>query len=727
MLSKIFISVLEMSFVAVPVILAILVIRVFLRKLPKVISYGLWAVVLFRLLCPFSVTTVFSLIPDALSSGELVEEMTDDYVGAARIYEDNTVEYYTAVEAGRKPVMYESGERYYVVTGPDGVSAPRTVADTWIPVCAVLWLVGIVGLGGYSIFSFMSLKHKLADATVLRDNIYLTGSVSSPFVLGLFRPGIYLPLSLTEQERSYIILHEQHHIRRGDHIVKVLAFLALCIHWFNPLVWLAFSLSEKDMEMSCDEAVIRQMGEGIRADYAASLLNLATGHRFISGTPLAFGEGDVKNRIYNLAHFKKPAVAMTIVAVVVCLVAAICLVSNPAPKADGNAGADEESRSTSEEPEKGQMDLESSGETVEEQVGAAEGNEFLAVFEEPVQGILEGYTEAQSEAIREELGTRIIYENPDEHGITVWMDEATVSNQLASLTFHNDFAHEEYEFVKLDVNSIDPLVMDGNRWIHVTGKAVFEEDGKAYYYQREVLEIMIPVTVHADDNVTLGKYYANCTGIMNLSKSGKKTYEEMGYNAELLHVEMADVTHDGVQDYIVTDMYFPPEEEVSEENLEELVQQYLWPCSVFVNVYDGTRVKNEEFGAPIWVKEFSAAHAGNGQVSVVYKDGLAYLLTSNLWQGQGFVGYDFDVFALDGQGHEYIIAEGSTQFEDKDTTREEQRVKIMEFKEHITPWFEDAVLIIATEVGFEEQLITTERNRFVPEQYYDTRWAQWEE
>ena len=147
--------------------------------------------------------------------------------------------------------------------------------------------------------------------------------------MGFIRPKIYLPSALSEQEQSYIILHEQHHIRRGDHIIKALAFIALCIHWFNPLVWVAFVLSSKDMEMSCDEAVVKKLGEGIRADYSASLLSLATGRRIIAGTPLAFGEGDTKSRIKNMLKWKKPKTWIMLVALVACVVAIAFCATNP--------------------------------------------------------------------------------------------------------------------------------------------------------------------------------------------------------------------------------------------------------------------------------------------------------------------------------------------------------------------------------------------------------------
>jgi len=180
--------------------------------------------------------------------------------------------------------------------------------------------------------TYLRLRRRLITASPLRDNIYLADDIDSPFVMGLFRPKIYLPSAMEEREQSYILLHEQHHIRRLDHVVKALAFVALCIHWFNPLVWVAFILSGKDMEMSCDEAVVRKLGTQIRADYTASLLSLATGKRIIAGMPLAFGEGNTKGRIRNLAKWKKPAVWVVIVAVIVCIILAVCLLTNPEEK-----------------------------------------------------------------------------------------------------------------------------------------------------------------------------------------------------------------------------------------------------------------------------------------------------------------------------------------------------------------------------------------------------------
>lgn len=174
----------------------------------------------------------------------------------------------------------------------------QTMADPLeapIAIATIVWLTGTVAMVIYGVVSLLRLRRRLVGAVPLEKSVYLADHISTPFVLGLFRPKIYLPSALPEGERGYILLHERHHIRRLDHAVKLLAFLALCVHWFNPLVWLMFVLLGRDMEMSCDEAVMKKLGEAVRADYSASLLRLATGRKIIAGAPLAFGEGDTRD------------------------------------------------------------------------------------------------------------------------------------------------------------------------------------------------------------------------------------------------------------------------------------------------------------------------------------------------------------------------------------------------------------------------------------------------
>ena len=319
----------NMSLTAGVVILCVLAARLLLRRAPKVFSYALWAVVLFRLLCPVSLSSGLSLF--SLVDAPVSEQSSMEYIPPNIVHMEApnvTLPVPGVSEAINRTLP--SGEEQLAA---DPLAAPVAIA-TWV------WMAGIAALLIYSIASLLRLRWRLTGSALLRDNIRLADGISSPFVMGLFRPKIYLPSSLSEGEREYIILHEQYHIRRGDHVVKLLAFAALCVHWFNPLVWLAFFLSGKDMEMSCDEAVLRKMGPEIRGAYSQSQLSLATGRRVIGGTPLAFGEGDIGSRVKNALKWKKPAVWIVVIAVLVCAAVILGCALNPQKDEAGAAEDD---------------------------------------------------------------------------------------------------------------------------------------------------------------------------------------------------------------------------------------------------------------------------------------------------------------------------------------------------------------------------------------------------
>ena len=344
-------SVLQMSLVASLVILAVILIRELLKKAPKICSYVLWSVVLFRLLCPISITTPFSILPmGGIYSVELEqsEEIKDhtfstgntvisDSDGNEKSDEESRV---GLLQQEKKPDISEetltigdnaSSEADLGVNVRIGTHTIR-FSNRVIWVMTAVWLVGMAVLLLYNVFSYEKLKRKLKEAIPLecagRQNIYLSEQISTPFCMGFFRPAIYLPCYLNEKERSYIILHEQTHLKRGDHIMKLLAFFALSVHWFNPLVWLAFRLAGQDMEMSCDESVLAQMDCDIRAEYSSSLLKLAAGDSVVSGTPLGFGEGDTKARVKNVMNYKKPLFGLLIGAGLIVLLCIFLLGTN---------------------------------------------------------------------------------------------------------------------------------------------------------------------------------------------------------------------------------------------------------------------------------------------------------------------------------------------------------------------------------------------------------------
>ena len=324
MLDRLYMGLLDMSKTASFVIAVIMIGRVFLRKAPKIFSYALWSVVLWRLLCPVILEAPVGIIPElpATSSGYTLANEPIDFAGAGM----------AAYQAVGDALNGGLGVQHVATTEKTDDGMTRYVTTDWWSVWILfgkyIWIAGVMAMLVGSAISYGKIKRKIRIAVPLRENILIADDIQSPFVIGFIQPRIYLPSNLNEKEQTYIILHEQHHICRFDHIIKVLAFLALTIHWFNPLVWIAFVLACKDMEMSCDEAVIRKIGGDVRADYAASLLTLATGRRIIAGTPLAFGEGDTKGRIKNLSKWKRPTIWILIVALIFSLILGMCLLTN---------------------------------------------------------------------------------------------------------------------------------------------------------------------------------------------------------------------------------------------------------------------------------------------------------------------------------------------------------------------------------------------------------------
>ena len=337
-----FLMVLSMSGTASLVILLVLLFRLFLRKAPRVFSYALWAAVLFRLLCPVTVESPVGIIPSGMPV--LLErrlEVADrlnvadrpgapDSSGASNISRDPD----TLAVAEEAPdtggiTDFQEGRAAQSVTSLAGLLAIATA----------VWLCGAAGLLLYSLISLFQLQRRLLGATPLAGErqVWLADHLSSPFVLGLFRPRIFLPSDLPKEERGYILFHERTHIRRLDPCFRALAWLAAVIHWFNPLVWLAFYLAGRDMEISCDEAVLRNIGRDIRADYSSTLLRLSTGKRLPIG-PLAFGDGRLQSRIKHVLHYKKPALWVINLALITVLAAGTALATDRGAKMAGGSG-----------------------------------------------------------------------------------------------------------------------------------------------------------------------------------------------------------------------------------------------------------------------------------------------------------------------------------------------------------------------------------------------------
>lgn len=310
-MDDVFLKLVNLSISASWLILAVLVLRVVLKKAPKWVMPLLWGVVALRLVCLFSIESALSLIPSAETiPSEIVTETREPV-----LYEQATLDIVT------NPTLPSAAEV------PVGVSRQQAQVD--FNIYSVLWLAGMAALLVHALVSAGKLKRKLATAILLRDNIYESEFVDSPFVFGVVKPNIYLPMHMDEGTAAYVIAHEHAHLARRDHWWKVLGYLVLALHWFNPLVWVAYILFCRDIELACDEKVVKGLDGAARADYSQALLSCAAPGRAVAACPLAFGEGNIKMRVKSALHYKKPAFWVAAAAVLAVVIVAVCFLTNP--------------------------------------------------------------------------------------------------------------------------------------------------------------------------------------------------------------------------------------------------------------------------------------------------------------------------------------------------------------------------------------------------------------
>lgn len=336
-MGKIFYHLLGMSLTAAYCIGAVIVLRLLLKRQAKLFSYLLWSVVLFRLLCPVSFAGNYSLVridPAVVEEKIIYDGQKTVWQGKGYLPDENG-------EADQNSRAVESAATSPIEKWQSIETVQRVLA-----VCEGIWLVGVAALLGYSVWTAGRLKRFLlaarpaaeeADAGAA-ENVCEMDGIAAPFVFGLIRPRIYLPAHLQPEERRYVLAHERVHIARKDYLVKLLYWGAVCLHWFNPFVWLSFKLMESDMEMSCDETVIKRLGMEVKEDYSRALLSLSCKEADFHPGPVAFCEGGIKSRIRNILSYKKSRIATAaVLAALLCAVAA-GLALNPA---DGDGKQEE--------------------------------------------------------------------------------------------------------------------------------------------------------------------------------------------------------------------------------------------------------------------------------------------------------------------------------------------------------------------------------------------------
>ena len=310
-MTEIFLYIVNMSITATVLAVVVLLLRLLLKKAPKWVNVALWGIVALRLLMPFSIESSLSLVPS-------VETVSDQLLQA-------------------EPEYSHGEAQLDIITNPNyGSFVTMDLDDSmdsvqWSMVkMSLVWYAGIAAMSIYTLISFFILRRKLRTAVILRDNLFQCETVSSPFVLGILNPKIYLPYTMDDQNLSHVIAHEQAHIRRKDHWWKPLGFLLLAVFWFHPLLWVAYILLCRDVELACDERVIKDFSAEEKQAYSNTLLECSLPQKWITACPLAFGETGVKQRIKAVLHYKKPALWILIIALILCALLAVCFLTNPA-------------------------------------------------------------------------------------------------------------------------------------------------------------------------------------------------------------------------------------------------------------------------------------------------------------------------------------------------------------------------------------------------------------
>lgn len=317
-MKELFLDIVNMSVTASYVILFTLLIRLILKKVPKIYSYSLWLVVLFRLTIPFSLPSILSMLrPIPVKNGPI--QYFSQEINGLQL---------SRVSVINNSVTNISSEVSKAATSAETVARVKPT-EFILLILTSIWLMGAVIMCIHSMISFLRVKKQVSTAVRLYDNIYQSEGIETAFVFGLLKPRIYLPYGLTEAEQTFILKHEQTHMKRLDYLMKPFAYIILCIHWFNPLVWLGFILMCRDMEMSCDESVLKSLGNEIKKDYLQTLLTINLKKKTIMGGLLSFGESAVKTRIKNIVNYKRPTFWGSVFIIIILGLIGYSLVTNP--------------------------------------------------------------------------------------------------------------------------------------------------------------------------------------------------------------------------------------------------------------------------------------------------------------------------------------------------------------------------------------------------------------
>lgn len=310
-MDTVFLKMLNMCITAGWIALVVIIIRFHLKKVPRAVSLFLWCLVAIRLVIPVSIESFLSLVPN---------DETIPY--------DITYAEHPNIQTGIPDLGSGLNSYMYWELAPNPTESANPM-QIIIFVASIIWLVGMGIMMLYTLISYIKFCKKVSEAVCLKENIYFCDRIDTPFILGIFKPRIYLPSNISEQDAEYVLCHEFSHIKHNDYLWKPFAFLLLTIYWYNPVLWIAFFLFCKDIEIACDERVIKQLGVENKKSYSLALINCSAAHKTHAACPLSFGETAVKSRVKSVLNYKKPAVWIVVVCVILCVALSVCFLTDP--------------------------------------------------------------------------------------------------------------------------------------------------------------------------------------------------------------------------------------------------------------------------------------------------------------------------------------------------------------------------------------------------------------
>ena len=722
-MTAVFERILEMSLTAAVVIVVIMFIRLLLRKAPRKYSYALWSVAAFRLVCPVSFQAVFSLFSFTKRLDEVSMEtiIPDSVVNPTPVVSPGYFD--SAPPNTGAPVEIDPDYvfTYYPITTPPAVETPATSIN-WMEVLAIVWLVGLAALLIYGIISYVRLRRKMGTAILLEGNVWQSDRVQSPFILGFVRPKIYLPFGLNADQQRYVLAHERYHLKRFDHIVRPLSFLILTVHWFNPLVWAAYYLMGRDMEMSCDEKVLSG-GESVKA-YSTTLLSFAANRRFPSPSPLAFGESGVKGRIKNALNWKKPRTWVTIIAIIVCIVVIVVCAANP--KEEESNAYQWTSSATVEKVEPGLYGLR--GYAGHGELTDSEKEKLVELLRELPNSAFEkreGHPINMEGACQLSLhdGHYLTYLYPEDqlflamligdgHGSVEELAEWEIdSNELKAFMYElfDDIVKLEYTPKELttyvpfsciywDHRALGSETVDGGRRYLISDSTVsiLDPGGNGGDSSFETLSDWRPLTEEewaeqfGRDSVTVDISSYTNPMIRDLSD----LYQLANMDGQLWIIRKSPLTNGILSIFALTEPLVQWQADLTHDGEEEIISV----------VYDSQQVRytalvTDVSGQRLCSWNSGTSHTAWGGIYLYERDGEHYLMT--LGPGGNFNTYDlyYSVFSLDRGGLMVILQENGVEYANAPDPTDEDREAIRAFETEVNALLADAIVLLDTVSG----------------------------